>query len=58
MFSFQLSPVRARSDGRRVRRPDLDDAEITPNLMPNQNVPSPAGKKRRGFRCGIRSGGI
>ncbi|EFN67026.1 hypothetical protein EAG_04319 [Camponotus floridanus] len=57
-FPFQLPPVRARSGGRRVRRPDLDDAEITPNLTPNRNVLSPAGKKRRGFRCCIRSGGI
>ncbi|KAM0725233.1 hypothetical protein ACS0PU_008719 [Formica fusca] len=34
-------PPRERSNGRRVRHPDLDDAEITPNLTPNQNVFSP-----------------
>ncbi|KYQ60419.1 hypothetical protein ALC60_00827 [Trachymyrmex zeteki] len=53
-------PSACNIEGKRVQHPYVDQAEIVPNLTLSVGrfaIP-PVGKKRRGFRCCICSGGI
>lgn len=58
--TLTVVPSACKIEGKRVQHPYLDQAEIVPNLTVSVGrfaIP-PVGKKRRGFRCCICSGGI